>query len=63
MAIRIRIVKGYMVALCAAKTEPKEGDVYLDDSVHHALTTKFAIDWNETWADPILTKLTKQEEE
>lgn len=62
MSIRIRIVDGYMVALCAAKTKPKKGDIYLDDNIHHALSTKFAIDWNEKWTDPILKKLTKQEE-
>lgn len=62
MAIRIRIVNGHMVALCAAKTESKKGDVYLDDNIHHALSTKFAMDWNESWAEPLLIKLTKQEE-
>ncbi len=45
MAIRIRKIDGYMVALCAAVTEPEPGDVYFDDTVHHALTTKFALDW------------------
>jgi len=52
-----------MIALCAAKTKAKKGDIYLDDNIHHALSTKFAIDWNEKWAEPILTKLTKQEEQ
>ncbi len=45
MAIRIRQIKGHAVALCAAKTKAKEGDIYLDDDAHHALTTKFAVDW------------------
>lgn len=45
MAIRIRKIDGIIVALCAAKTIAKEGDVYLDDNIHHALTTKFGIDW------------------
>lgn len=45
MAIRIRIVSGYTIAICAAISEAKEGDIYLDDAIHHALTTKFWIDW------------------
>lgn len=45
MAIRIRDIDGKKVALCAAKSEPKDGDIYLDDSVHHALTTKFGLDF------------------
>lgn len=47
MAIRIRKINGHTIALCAACTEPKEGDLYLDDSVHHALSTKFSLDWCE----------------
>ena len=46
MAIRIRVVDGVMVALCAARSVPKEGDVYLDDAMHYALSTKFALDFN-----------------
>ena len=45
MAIRIRTVDGIVVALCAAKTQPEEDDIYLDDSAHHALSTKFGVDW------------------
>ncbi|MFH2050489.1 MAG: hypothetical protein ABIJ12_13720 [bacterium] len=45
MAIRIRKINGTTVALCAACTHAKEGDIYLDDSVHHALSTKFGVDW------------------
>ena len=45
MAIRIRSVNGKVIALCAALSKPEEGDVYLDDSVHHALTTKFGLDF------------------
>jgi hypothetical protein len=48
MAIRIRTVNNVTVALCAAHSEEKEGDIYLDDDVHHALTTKFGLDfWSE----------------
>ena len=45
MAIRIRKIKGLTVALCAAKTIAKNGDIYLDDSVHEALSTKFGVDF------------------
>jgi hypothetical protein len=45
MAIRIRTINGVTVALCAAKSEAKEGDIYLDDNAHHALTTKFGLDF------------------
>lgn len=45
MAIRIREVEGTTIALCAAETDPKPGDLYLDDNVHHALSTKFGLDW------------------
>ncbi len=45
MAIRIREIEGKTVALCAAKTKAKERDIYLNDCVHHALTTKFGVDW------------------
>ena len=44
MAIRIREINGSIVALCAAKTQAKPNDLYLDDGVHHALSTKFAVD-------------------
>ena len=47
MAIRIRVINGSTVALCAAKTYAKEDDIYLDDSVHHALSTKYGVDWLE----------------
>ena len=67
MAIRVRRVNGYTIALCAAETKPKEGDLYLDDSIHHALSTKFGLDWKEegfvkkSLADPILEKLMAEE--
>ena len=32
------------VALCAAKTTRKDGDLYLDDRAHHALMVKFTVD-------------------
>lgn len=46
MAIRIRRVNGRLIALCAARSVPKDGDIYLDDGLHHALSTKFALDFN-----------------
>lgn len=45
MAIRIREIDGETVALCAAKTKAKKGDVYINDAAHHALTTKCAVDF------------------
>jgi hypothetical protein len=45
MAIRIRRINGYDVALCAALSKEKEGDLYLHDGIHHALSTKFGLDW------------------
>lgn len=46
MAIRIRIVDGTTVALCAVESDPLPGDVYLDDTAHYALAAKFAQDWS-----------------
>jgi len=68
MAIRIRKIDGHIVALCAAETKAQKGDIYLDDNVHHALSTKFAIDWDgeglvtADWADERIAKLMKEEE-
>ncbi len=61
MSIRLRKVNGYMVALCGAKSTPKKGDIYLDDHAHHALTTKFGLDFysmdlmKDPLCDPELT--------
>lgn len=69
MAIRIRQIKGHCVALCAAKTGPKQGDIYLGDDVHHALSTKFGVDWvsegrlTEDLADDIIKDLMLKKEE
>lgn len=45
MAIRLRNVNGFTVALCAAETDSQADDTYLDDAQHHALSTKFGLDW------------------
>ena len=45
MAIRIRKVGKETIAICAAISTPITGDIYLDDAAHHALSTKFALDW------------------
>lgn len=43
MAIRLRrIENGKLIAVCAALTEPKDGDLYLDDEQHYALAQKHA---------------------
>lgn len=46
MSIRLRQVPGVgLVALCAARSVAKEGDVYLDDAAHMALARKFWQDY------------------
>lgn len=45
MAIRLRKMNGRWVALCAAKTKAEAGDVYLDDSMDHALRLKLSGDF------------------
>lgn len=56
MAIRLRkMPNGGYAALCAAKSKPKDGDVYLDDSMHHALSIKFSLDFkSEGLIDPLV---------
>lgn len=60
MAIRLRTVEHHgerlRVALCAAETDPVDGDVYLDDGDHYALAAKFAQDWagqHVLWSYPV----------
>ncbi len=66
MAIRLRIVNNYPIALCAVESDPEEGDIYLDDGMHVALSTKFAQDFNSMFGesmrymlpiDPVISKL------
>lgn len=45
MSIRLRRVGETLVALCAARSVEREGDVYLDDEQHHALAEKFSEDF------------------
>ena len=47
MAIRLRMVDGIRVALCAAKTQGEEGDIYLDDGWHYALSQKYWRDYDQ----------------
>jgi len=54
MAIRVRKIKnknatgGFSyIALCAAKNKYKRGDLYLNDSIDHALRMKFLSDYIE----------------
>lgn len=56
MAIRLRKVEGTLIALCAAETDPQEGDAYLDDGIHYALAAKFARDWRDQTIDWIYEK-------
>ncbi len=68
MAIRIRVINGRTVALCANKTKEMPGDLYLDDNVHHALSTKFGLDWvwegllEKSLADPELKAIILESE-
>ena len=60
MAIRIRRIDNITIALCAAETDPKDGDLYLDDAVHYALAAKFCKDWQGrtiNWEYPTEWKL------
>lgn len=56
MAIRIRTIDGYKVALCAVESDPKPDDLYLDDEIHYALAAKFCHDW---WGQKIDWKYEK----
>ena len=47
MAMRLRIVDGVKVALCAAKTKDEAGDIYLDDGWHYAISRKYWRDYDE----------------
>ena len=46
MSMRLRIVDGTRVALCAAKTLAEEGDIYLDDGWHYAISQKYWRDYD-----------------
>jgi len=52
VALRLRQVKGIWIALCAAETDEQEGDIYLDDNLHYALSCKFARENVGEWSDP-----------
>ncbi len=69
MAIRIRKVGDTTIALCAAKSRSMPGDLYLGDAAHHALSTKFVLDWysegilkDTHLADEELVRLMKKHE-
>jgi hypothetical protein len=47
VAIRLRTVNGVHVALCAAKTKHIQGDIYLDDAWHYAISQKYWRDYDE----------------
>lgn len=47
MAIRLRKVNGIHVALCAAKSRPIQGDIYINDSFHYAISQKYWRDYDE----------------
>ncbi len=41
MAVRIRQDRSIIV--CAAKSDPEKGDVYLDDNIHYVLATEMRV--------------------
>lgn len=45
MSIRLRIVDGIQIALCAYETDPEPGDIHLHDGWHYALAAKFNRDY------------------
>jgi len=57
MAIRLRKLDGTWVALCAVESDPKNGDIYLDDAIHYALACKFAREHTVDWEDKQVNKL------
>jgi hypothetical protein len=69
VSIRLRTVDGVRVALCAAETDPRPGDTYLDDADHYALAAKFAqdhrtgIEYPHEWAAMATQKVRDAREE
>ena len=64
MAIRLRHIKGNTwIALCAARSKEKEGDLYIDDGQHDALSNKFLVDLCHSNYDEKTEQLIKQEED
>ncbi|MES2359997.1 MAG: hypothetical protein V4529_16780 [Gemmatimonadota bacterium] len=63
MSIRLRVVDGVLVALCAARSVEKPGDVYLDDGQHYALAEKFWNDYPQCGIAPDATSLSLIERE
>jgi hypothetical protein len=49
MSIRLRKINNKWIAICAARSVPKTGDVYIDDAQHHALANKFSRDYHEMY--------------
>lgn len=64
MSIRLRVVDGHLVALCAARSVPKEGDTYLDDAAHMALARKLWLDYPQCGlaVEPEVVAATDREE-
>ncbi|KKK80938.1 hypothetical protein LCGC14_2818460 [marine sediment metagenome] len=47
MAMRLRTVNGELMALCAAYSEEKQGDIYIDDGWNYAISQKYWRDYDE----------------
>lgn len=53
MAIRLRVTADAgLIAICAARSVPMPGDVYLDDGQHYALASKFWLDYPQLGITP-----------
>lgn len=55
MAMRLREIEGRWVAVCAARTVAKAGDIYIDDNQDHAIRAKLLHDYRTEGLDmPVL---------
>lgn len=55
MSMRLREIGGRWVAVCAAKTTQRPGDIYLDDNQDHAVRAKLSHDYRSEGFDmPVL---------
>lgn len=64
MAMRLRTVDGVRIALCAARSVEKPGDIYLDDGWHYAISEKYWRDYEEIAieCDPKVIEIVEREE-
>ncbi len=58
MSIRLRIVDGHALALCAVESDPAPGDVYIAHEFHEALWAKF---WRDAYAEGRIADMPPQD--